>query len=610
MLAAQRHVVARIIRQPGLAIGQAGEFRFTRRGRRHELHQAARPDIRHRTRVHLAFLTRQSQHQRAFHLRLFQQRIGDQRIGGIRGDDALGETGFCAAHADVRHVVFGGQLRELDIVRLGLQQVVEVIGEGAEQLRFTSLAQKAQGLDHRAAFKGGNVCVRRLRGRREIDLLVADFFRCELTVIGGFVGGGVEIGDLRPCRLAEGCFGAARPVLAARQADRRRYAFGHRFEVLQCPFRIAVHAQRNPAGHPFGIGKVGAFFHAMRGGELVGALPLAVFQVAAQRDGAFFPKLGAPGFRDVLAIDRRQQRNGPVLVAMRAAPAGAVIQKARIVLQVFRHSIDQRVDISGAAGQRDAGIDQFAIVRRQQLFQVRGSRALVGPEQELDAGAVILLGQLAAEPGQNLTLKRAVHGIAVPGVTDDLHGVVHLAHFAQGIGQRDLALAGAGTGGFQPVDPLGGGEGREFDDFFGPGAHIAGLRPVGQAGQRVIDLREAHARHAFAGARPHDQVAHGGICGLLLQAGHFFPVVALGRSQRLVQDLGVLRVGRRGGIGPVRLEARRLRHASGSSAGSGEDGKQGKRDGSDHMSCHRVFISEPKRGKAEAIHIWIIPNNT
>ena len=48
----------------------------------------------------------------------------------------------------------------------------------------------------------------------------------------------------------------------------------------------------------------------------------------------------------------------------------------------------------------------------------------------------------------------------------------------------------------------------------------------------------------------------------------------------------------------------------GGSAVDGHSSKQEERDGSDHVSCHRVFISEPKRGKAEAIHIWIIPNNT
>ena len=106
------------------------------------------------------------------------------------------------------------------------------------------------------------------------------------------------------------------------------------------------------------------------------------------------------------------------------------------------HGVDQRVHIARAGGQADAGIHQFLVISGEQVFQLRGGCALIGPEQKFNACPVVFLGQLIAIICKNLAFRIAVHRIVLPGIADCFECLAGLSDGFPAFRQRNLASTG------------------------------------------------------------------------------------------------------------------------------------------------------------------------
>ena len=198
---------------------------------------------------------------------------------------------------------------------------------------------------------------------------------------------------------------------------------------------------------------------------------------------------------------------------------------------MVRHGLDGGVHGLGALGEGDAGIDELAVVGGELGLQGFGGAGLAGPEQEVGAGAVIILAERLAVAGEDDALQVVFQGVVAPDILDDGVGARAVAHLAQGVGERDLAGAGLRAGLVQPFHARTGIKRRQFDDLFGALAHLGGLRPAVQHGEGEVQLVERHARHAFAGALPHDEILQDRVGRRVLQGGEFGPLAAFSGAE-------------------------------------------------------------------------------
>ena len=198
--------------------------------------------------------------------------------------------------------LFGNADGEIGTVEGPGQEGTEVIparrfldvAEGHEEWTqagfFPQIIEDARQPHERMCHEGLFPGLREIRFRRQHQAVLRIIAgRRQLSVIGGRIGAGDTVPEGRLSRILQRLRRPSGPIGAAGPADRVFDGVIHALERGQGQFRVAQKPQRDPAGHPFGIGIIGAFTQFVLAGDVEGFGDMAFLQGLAGQEGAFRP---------------------------------------------------------------------------------------------------------------------------------------------------------------------------------------------------------------------------------------------------------------------------------------------------------------------------------
>ena len=280
MMHAQREIIVQIVGQPVEPVGRADRACRRAGGGRHHLHHAARAGTGNGMLAEFGFLADHRMDQRVLGPQRGDLGQGDGGIGALRQDDAAQAGRFGGAHRLAHVEIIAGQAgQQHRLGRIG-QLVVQPVGEEAEIIFLVLFGQKTHGPYQRAGLEGDTRGLVRLRLVCQLHDRAAVFARQlgegQLSVIGGGMRAGLGIIAGGLVRASQRVGGARHPVGSARQRDRRRHIVPQAGEMGEGVFRPVQMHQGQPAGHEFGIGKIGTRGQAMGAGQRIGRLEIAI----------------------------------------------------------------------------------------------------------------------------------------------------------------------------------------------------------------------------------------------------------------------------------------------------------------------------------------------
>ena len=224
----------------------------------------------------------------------------------------------------------------------------------------------------------------------------------------------------------------------------------------------------------------------MRRGQIIGNLIFVIADRAAKVKVFLIPDSRNGAFWQICRINVQKGLACIKPAPAFAAPIGAFIEKARIILQAVGDSGNLAVDTARADRQCNACINQSVIAVREIWLHGISGAALRSPEQIVDTLLMIdRIENIGIHVG-DFTLATDVKGMAVPCILDQGVGFLGASNSEIRFGKRQLAFPADRAGPLEPENSRGGRKRAVSDFLFSRDSQIIEARPAFQLIERAI----------------------------------------------------------------------------------------------------------------------------